>query len=62
MAFWPHLKSAFRNLLGKPRVGDLLEGDPLEDELRAYVDMVADERIAAARASKVDPMLALRAE
>jgi predicted permease len=47
MAFWPHLKSAFRNLFGESRVDDRLGRDPLEDELRAYVDMVADERIAA---------------
>ena len=37
---WPRLRSTFRNLFRKP------EADPLEEELRAYIDMVAEERIA----------------
>jgi len=44
MAIWSRVKSAFRNLSPKRRVA--IE-DELEDELRAYVEMVADERIAA---------------
>ena len=47
MALWPRLKSSLRNLLLEPRAQSRCEEDPLEEELRAYVEMVADERIAA---------------
>ncbi len=47
MALWPRLKSVFQNLFGKSRVEGQPEDDPLEAELRAYVEMVADERIAS---------------
>ena len=47
MALWPRLKSIYRNLFEKCRVHDSLKGDPLEEELRAYVEMIAEERIAA---------------
>jgi putative ABC transport system permease protein len=43
MILWSRCKSTLRNLFRRRQPG----GDPLEDELRAYVDMVADERIAA---------------
>jgi putative ABC transport system permease protein len=42
MALWSRLKSTLRNLFAKRRVED-----QLEEELRAYVDTIADERIAA---------------
>ena len=47
MKLWFRLKSTFRNLFHEPRGKDHLEEDPLEQELRAYVEMIADERIAA---------------
>ena len=42
MKLWSRLTSTFRNLLRKPGVEK-----QLDDEVRAYVDMIADERIAA---------------
>src|SRR5580692_4574290 len=39
---WLRFKSALRNLLRKPRVESLLD-----DEIRAYVDLATDEKIAA---------------
>ncbi len=42
MELWSRFRSALRNLLGKPGVENRLD-----DEVRAYVDMIADERIAA---------------
>jgi putative ABC transport system permease protein len=48
MRLYSRLKSSFRNLIHRPRVEASLEvEDPLEEELRAYVDMIADERVAA---------------
>lgn len=42
MKLWSRLKSICRNLFRKPRIEN-----QLDDEVRAYVDMIADERIAA---------------
>src|ERR1700733_8660700 len=42
MQLWSRLKHLSRNLLRKQQVEDRLE-----DEVRAYVDMLADEKIAA---------------
>lgn len=42
MKLWSRLKSTCRNLFRKPRVEN-----QLNDEIRAYVGMIADERIAA---------------
>lgn len=42
MKLYSRLKGSFRNLFQKRRVED-----PLEEKLREYVDMIADERIAA---------------
>ena len=42
MRAWLRVQSALRNLLRKPRVES-----QLDDELRAYVDMATDEKIAA---------------
>lgn len=39
---WPHIKSAFRNLLHKQRI----ESD-LNNEIRSYVNAVTDEKISA---------------
>jgi predicted permease len=44
MALWSRLKSTLGNLSARRRVPIQ---DPLEDELRAYVDTIVDERIAA---------------
>ncbi|HWA93031.1 MAG TPA: ABC transporter permease [Terracidiphilus sp.] len=41
MKFWSRLKSTFRNLFRKPYVEN-----QLDEELRAYVDLIADEQIA----------------
>jgi putative ABC transport system permease protein len=43
---WSRFQNTFRNLFRKHFVRDQLD-DPLAEELRAYVDMIADERIAA---------------
>ena len=42
MKLWSRLQSTFRNLFRKPRVEN-----QLDDELRAYVDMITDEGIAS---------------
>ena len=42
MRVWLRFQSALRNLLQKPRIES-----QLDDELRAYVDMTTDEKIAA---------------
>ena len=42
MGFWSHIRSALRNLFRKPQVES-----QLDDEVRAYVEMMADEKIAA---------------
>lgn len=42
MRLWSRFKSTFRNLFRQPSVKN-----QLDDELRAYVDMIADERMAA---------------
>jgi len=42
MKLWSRLKSICRNLFRKPPIEN-----QLDDEVRAYVDMIADERIAA---------------
>jgi putative ABC transport system permease protein len=42
MNLWSRLKSTFRNLFGKSRVEN-----QLDEEVRAYVGMITDERIAA---------------
>ena len=42
MKLWSHIKSALRNLFTKQQVES-----QLDDEVRAYVDMMTDERIAA---------------
>jgi hypothetical protein len=42
MQLWSKLKSLSRNLFRKQQVES-----QLEDEVRAYADMVADEKIAA---------------
>ena len=42
MKLWFRLKSTFRNLFRKPRVEN-----QLDEEVRAYVGMIADERIEA---------------
>jgi putative ABC transport system permease protein len=47
MAILSRLRSALRNLSRNLRAPNPSEGDPLEDELRAYVEMIADERIAS---------------
>jgi putative ABC transport system permease protein len=41
------LKSALRNLFHKPRAQSSFEADPLEEELRTYVEMLTDERTAS---------------
>ena len=56
MRAWLRLQSALRNLLRKPRVES-----QLDDELRAYVDMATDEKIAAGL-SAVDARRAALAE
>ena len=42
MKLWSRIKSASRNLLRKPQVDS-----QLDEELRAYVEMVTEERVAA---------------
>jgi predicted permease len=42
MRLWFRFKSALRNLFRKPRIES-----QLDDEVRAYVDMVTDEKVAA---------------
>jgi len=42
MKLWSRVKSAFHNLSRKPQIES-----QLDDEVRAYVDMMTDERIAA---------------
>jgi len=46
MQFWSRMKSVLRNLFGKQRVEK-----HLDDEVRAVVDMMTDERIAAGMAA-----------
>ena len=40
MEFWSRIKSTLRNLFRKPQIES-----HLDQELRAYVDMVTDEKI-----------------
>src|ERR1700679_1072847 len=42
MKLWPRIKSTLRNLFRKPQIES-----HLDQELRAYVDMVTDEKISA---------------
>ncbi len=42
MKLWSRSKSAFRNLVRKPRIES-----QLDDEVRAYIEIVVDERVAA---------------
>ncbi len=42
MEFWSRIKSTLRNLFHKPQIESRLD-----QELRAYVDMVTDEKISA---------------
>ena len=42
MKLWSRIKSTLRNLLRKPQIES-----QLDQEIRAYVDMVTDEKIAA---------------
>jgi hypothetical protein len=42
MKLWPQIKSTLRNLFHKPQIES-----HLDQELRAYVDMVTDEKISA---------------
>jgi predicted permease len=42
MTFWPHLKATLRNLFRKPQVESRLD-----DEVRAYIDLLTDENLAA---------------
>jgi hypothetical protein len=42
MKLWSRIKSTLRNLFRKPQIES-----HLDQELRAYVDLVTDEKIAA---------------
>jgi hypothetical protein len=54
MEFWSLIKSALRNLLRKPQVEK-----HLDQELRAYVDMVTDEKISAGMSASEARRIAL---